>query len=178
MEIKIRGLKGFKISEQAKIIEAVEKMPLVLNSNLFKLAVIYGPLTETRGLRPIQIYEMLMSGADPLKDGTMPADGVLDVDLVGYVNWWSKVIGWTTRGSYQSHFNRKFFSAFNLEQIGGNILHEAMHRMHFTHLGKWSTSVPYFYGAKYIKVYKELMKNGTVIPSTGNKINLAISLDI
>jgi hypothetical protein len=166
MEIKIRGLQGFTVKEQARIIEACHKMPEVLNSNLFKLAVVYAPLTETKGLKPIQVYEMLMSGADPLNDGTMPADGILDVDLVGYMSYWSKVVGWTTLGSSKSHFNRKWFGAFHVEQIGANILHEAMHRLGFTHSGVWKTSCPYFYGQKYINVFQELKKR-PIVSATG-----------
>jgi hypothetical protein len=177
MELQIVGLKNFSTPEQAKIIEACKYGPAVISSNLFKLAVVYSPLTETRGLKPLEVYEKFMRGGDPLSNGTSPEDQIIQINLEGYFSF-NRVVGWTNLYSWKSYINKRFLRKFDSASILGNIIHEAMHRMGYTHMGVWKTSVPYTYGNKVAQVYRELDAANILMPNSflENKANIRFNL--
>lgn len=156
MELQIVGLSNFSLNEQAKVIDACKRGGAVVSSNLFKLAVMYAKMTETRGLSNQQIYDLILSGKDPLKNGSIPADGIIQIDLKGYFAW-NNVVGFTYLRSYRTYFNRKFLRRFEAPQVLAHILHETCHRLNFTHTNRfsWGTSVPYTIGRVTEKVWEE-----------------------
>ena len=156
MEIKIIGMYELNQKEQDAIKDAVELGIPVLNSNVFKLAIIYSTFRENKGYSSKQIYEMIMNGGDQHLDGTFPLDQTMDLDITGF---WSasKTIGYTNLRGIKTYINRSFLQRFDASEIFGHIIHEYCHKLDFAHRSWFGRqkSVPYVCGYKARDAFKE-----------------------
>ena len=146
MKIDINGMKNFTPKQQAKFKEAMAIGELVLNSQQFKDAILaVEKFYENKDMTNMQIYELICSGND-LYDSSNDKD--IDVFVTMYSNFWSGVIGYTYRNTVKTWINAKFFNRFEIAEVFGNVLHEALHNMGFQHLIKKTMrkTVPYIIG--------------------------------
>jgi hypothetical protein len=152
--IQIHGLKDLTQKEQAQVTRALKLGEPVLSSDIFKEMVLKLRMSETRGFSNLQIYEKFMSGSD----SNGPADGDLDIDIVGFWDS-SRTIGSTNVYGKIQRLNRRFLGIFDDSDIFGHVVHETMHRFGWIHAGAHSTSVPYKWGYAardaFRKYYKE-----------------------
>jgi hypothetical protein len=159
LSIEVNRARNFTEPQLNRLLHVIERMLVVLNSLEFKIAVTSGrDLTETNGMTPVEVYDLIMSGKDMYGN----ADGDLDIDITLYHRRWSRVVGYTFKGSLRTFFNRKFWR--NDAYVAGNILHEACHNCGFDHLGAWETSVPYFYGDTMNRMMQQLGNGKIFVP--------------
>lgn len=107
-----------------------------------------------------EVYEIFMRGRQV---GETSDDFEMDIDLTIYSTWpWVSTIGYTYPSTVKTWINRKFFLAFTLAGICGNISHEFCHKIGFDHTSYWTSvremSVPYFIGYLIEELVAELIK--------------------
>lgn len=143
LNIQVHGLKNFSEAERNKFAKAMVLTKEVLNSDEFRERFLLLRLEQTNGYSNIQIYSMLMSGADAFNPET---DRDIDVQLTMFYSFWNTV-GYTYPTTWATWINRKFFSGFKEAEIGMNVVHEYKHNLGFGHkTPNDKKSVPYAAG--------------------------------
>jgi hypothetical protein len=143
-------MRNFDDCDQDKVKKAKEIIELIMNSEEFKNRVLnftYNGKKEfhqNNGLTNEEIYNLLMTGEELL----MPeSTGVMNFDLTLYTskNPWSKVKGYTNPDSMRIYINRKFFklSSWTAVDTAGNMVHEWVHKMGFSHDYRDNNDRPY-----------------------------------
>lgn len=107
-----------------------------------------------------KVYELFMKGRQV---GDKSDDFEMDVDLTIYsAPFWKKTIGYTYPSTVRTWINRKYFLAFTLAGIAGNISHEYCHKIGLDHTFNWTperaASAPYFIGYLIEELVTELLK--------------------
>lgn len=143
LHIEFHGIKNFSAKQEAKLREAATKGAPVLNSQQFKDGILAMNFTETNGLTNIQIYELICSGKDVYNPED---DNDLDVFITMYTKRYSGTVGYTYPSTWKTWINSKFFNKFEIWEVFGNVIHEALHNFGFGHLQAHSTSIPYLIG--------------------------------
>jgi hypothetical protein len=160
LDIEVHGTKEFSEEERKKFAEAIKKVHKEINSQEFRTRFLSLPLEQTNGMTNVEIYDMLMSGRDKFNKAE---DKDIDVYITMYYSW-KNVIGYTYPSTWWTWINRKFFSRFDLGEIGGNIVHEYMHNMGFGHRSPSDKmSVPYATGYLIRDMIKERLGDGEVV---------------
>jgi hypothetical protein len=93
-----------------------------------------------------QIYQKILDGAETLNK---IADNQMDIDIEMYYASTSTV-GYTYSNTPKIYANTKFYDGYSPATITGNMTHEWLHKLGFTHASSYSTSrdssVPYAIG--------------------------------
>ena len=94
-----------------------------------------------------EIYQLILLGAEII--GNRQTNNAMDVELELYSDT-SKTIGYTYPHTTRIWMNRKYFDRFTPAQVAGNLMHEWIHKLGFTHAMKWNKdrerTVPYAIG--------------------------------
>lgn len=147
LDIEIKAFNNVSEQELNFYIECMKKTVHVVNSLEFKILVTNERrMINTNGNSPLQIYEQFMSGSDPYNP---IEDQDIDIAVTLYYKN-NRVIGYTYPNTFRTWLNRKFFAirASRIPTICGNVVHEYMHNLGYTHKRRNYSmlSVPYFYG--------------------------------
>lgn len=147
------SLRNFGPEKEEKMMDALERLKIVINSVEFKDRVLnheyQGVKTffDNGGLTNEEIYEKVMLGAETL----MPEDDEeIDVDITLYYKN-NSTVGYTYPDTNRIWVNDKFFSTFTLGKVAANVTHEWTHKIGFIHDFNRTTrrefSVPYGIGS-------------------------------
>ncbi len=134
-------LRNYAGADRVKILSAIEVMKTVINSREFQEQILNFTFKGDRrfhqneGLSNEQIYQQLMDAREHLMPET---PGVVNLDLSLYTpKWWQvtqrNVVGYTNPDSMRIYMNTKFFRKFTADEVAGNMTHEWIHKMGFSH---------------------------------------------
>jgi hypothetical protein len=153
----------FSNESMDKINAAVELMKKVIASRDFQLEVLnhtYGGLrtyVDNNGFTNSQIYHLLLEGAERLRP---ERNNAMDVELELYFKD-NNVIGYTYPTTMRIWLNTKYFNRYSPAQVAGNLTHEWLHKLGFSHAPSWSVardhSVPYAIGRMMARHAKKLL---------------------
>jgi hypothetical protein len=162
-KVEVRGLKDFTIAQEDVFLnDVIPLLEKVANSGLFKRLVLDYDQYMEGFKKPYsskffpdhsnkEIYNLFMSGADKFNP---EPDNDMDLFLTSYYSR-KNVVGYTYPSTFKTWVNRKFFvrrlkSKNGHAKIIGNIIHEYMHNLGFSHNKRWNSTrkhtVPYAYG--------------------------------
>lgn len=133
---------GYTVDEITTARKAIDLLNEAINSEKFHNMVIYSQFSGTSD-SPLIILDRLLSGADRYDPRV---DYVINLRLVMYSRWWSRVVGYVIDGDRTIYTNRKFFprNEWNAVYFASNLLHEYTHLVGYSHRNaKDHTSVPY-----------------------------------
>lgn len=143
LKFEIHKMDGFTDAERDKFIRATAKAQKILNSKKFRERFLALPLEQTQNKTNLEIYQMIMSGADKLNKEN---DGDIDVQITMYYSF-NNTVGYTYPDTWFTWINRKFFTNYNEADVACNIMHEYMHNLGFGHRkASDHNSVPYATG--------------------------------
>jgi hypothetical protein len=128
---------GFSSEGVVTLVQATALMQQVMNTDCFRQGIESASMTETQGMDSDQVYAVIMSGQTFWKG----ADGVMDLLVQYYYDWFSRTIGYVETGDKWIYVNGKYFTS--PLYIGSLLAHEYSHQEGFTHYGVLATSVPY-----------------------------------
>lgn len=163
IQIRVDGISGLSSSQKGTLDRGVWGDNYIFAHPRFKEEVLLTTFTETGGKTSTQVWETIEKG-DQINLGDEL--GVIDLKIVMYNSWFSKVIGYTYVESLTIWINEKFF--YGPKSVGSNLAHECMHQLGFTHNNTWSTSVPYQMNAIIEKLWKELGVRELIIAHFGD----------
>lgn len=139
------ALNNFEREQEAKILQAAELVREVIASREFRNAVINhtynGRKTfiDNRGLTNTQIYLMMLQGAEQLLPDS---NNAMDVELELYYQS-NATIGYTMPSTSRIWMNTKYFDSYEPYQVAGNLIHEWLHKLGFTHSSEYNSARPY-----------------------------------
>lgn len=143
---------NFERLDEDKVLKAIDIIKKVIATKEFRNKVIgytyQGKKTfiDNKGLTNEEIYQILLDGKEDLRP---VVDHEMDLELELYYSWTSTV-GYTTPGSMRIFMNTKFFDNYTPAEVAGNVFHEWIHKLGFTHDSSYSvardSSVPYAIG--------------------------------
>ena len=144
--------RNFTKAQRNKLMIALSKLKLVINSNTFRSKVLAhyyngsNTYANNGGMNNSQIYNKFMSGAERLFPRR---DKKMDLDITMYYED-TNVVGYTYQNTPRIWVNSKFFNSFSYASIAGNITHEWLHKVGFVHdfesTARRPYSVPYAVG--------------------------------
>jgi hypothetical protein len=144
---------GFSADDIKKVQGAVKMIKKIIASDEFRELVInYRFLDkkqfhENSGYSNEEIYQLILLGSETT--GNRLANNTMNVELELYEDN-SKTIGYTYPHTTKIWMNRKYFHKYTKAQVAGNLMHEWLHKLGFTHAVKWDKdrehSVPYAIG--------------------------------
>ena len=138
-------LVNFTAEEEAKYNKAIEIAKLVVATEAFKDQVVNFTYSgskayiDNKGLSNQQIYQSILDAAEtlqPTKNNTMD----LEVELYYAA---TSVIGYTNGGTKRIWVNTKFFNSFKENSVAGNLFHEWLHKLGYTHSYASTPTRPY-----------------------------------
>ena len=144
LTFEIHEMTGFGGVSEAKYRRACEKLIVAINSEEFKQRVLNYqymvngeivnnfklPEVNEKYLSKQEVYDLIMSGKDKFNE---EADGDIDIKVELYNKRFSSAIGYTYPSTWKTWINYKFFRNFSDADVAGNIVHEYMHNLGFTH---------------------------------------------
>lgn len=145
-------MRDFTSVQEEKMLKAVERLKLAINSVEFKEKVLNHKVGEeftfvdNAGLSNEEIYKKIMEG----KEDLLPEiDYEMDVDVTMYYKS-SSTVGYTYPDTTRTWVNSRFFNGYSLGEVAGNVSHEWTHKLGFEHSfsnnSKRPYSVPYAVG--------------------------------
>lgn len=156
------NLVDFSREQEDKIHEASQLIKRVVASEQFKDAVLnhtyngVKTFVDNQGLTNTQIYNKFLQGAEkltPIRNTTMD----VEVELY-YEN--TSTIGYTYPNTKRIWMNTKYFDNYTPGQVAGNLTHEWMHKLGFTHATIYTSSrsysVPYAIGHIILKLIAQV----------------------
>lgn len=159
------NLIDFSAEQEEKMMSALERLKLVVNSVEFKervLAHTYAgskQFVDNDGLSNEEIYLKIMEGAETLSrdgDGGNIADGEIDLDIELYYSS-KNVVGYTYPNVLQIWVNTKYFNTNSLGAVAANVIHEWTHKLGFEHSYYSNSSRPYSVPYGIGSIVKELI---------------------
>lgn len=138
-------LMNFEASDEEKVEAAAALVKAVIRGQKFKDAVVgftyqgERKFADNNGLTNLQIYDRLIIAAERL---TPARNFTLDAELELYYED-SNTIGYTYPHTNRIWMNTKFFDRYNAAQVAGNLAHEWVHKMGFTHASAPTPERPY-----------------------------------
>ncbi len=143
---------NFDSEERLKIERAAELVKQIIMGQEFKDAVVnhvyngQKTFVDNSGLTNLQIYDRIIIAAERLSP---QKNFRMDVEIELYFED-SSTIGYTYPSTPRIWMNRKFFSRYTLAQVAGNLTHEWLHKLGFSHdvsdTDSRAFSVPYAVG--------------------------------
>ena len=110
---------------------------------------------DNGGFTNEEIYQKILDGAERLNKIN---NNALDIEVEMYYEDTSTV-GYTFGSSPRIYANTKFYNSYSAQTITGNLTHEWLHKLGFTHASTYSTSrdysVPYAVG----KIMREIAQS-------------------
>ena len=95
---------------------------------------------DSNGLTNEQIYDKLLDGKETL----LPViDNQMDLQLELYANYSTSTVGYTYPNTTKIWMNRKFFDAYDPEEVSRNLFHEWTHKLGFGHDSAATSRRPY-----------------------------------
>jgi hypothetical protein len=135
----------FTAAQEAKYNRAIEIVKMVVATEKFRNDVLnftYNgkkAFVDNRGRTNQQIYQSILDAAEtlqPAKNNTMD----LEVELY-YAN--NSVVGYTYGSTRRIWVNTKFFNSYSENSVAGNLFHEWLHKLGYTHDSAATVSRPY-----------------------------------
>lgn len=140
-------------TQKSKISAAIARMRKVIASEEFRTRILNhtynGKKTfvDNGGLTNLQIYDKLVAGAEKLYP---VVNNAMDMDVQLYTNWFTSTVGYTYPNIDKIYMNTKFFNNYTSSQVAGNMMHEWLHKVGFSHSSNYTSyrkySVPYAIG--------------------------------
>jgi hypothetical protein len=137
----------------AKINMARDHIKRVISSEEFRQRVLNhsynGVVTfvDNNGLTNEQIYQKILEGAESLNKNP---NNAMDIEIEMYYED-SNTVGYTYGSTSKIFANTKYYNSYKASTITGNITHEWLHKLGFTHAVNYSESrnysVPYAIGS-------------------------------
>lgn len=141
---------GMDSLQEAKIVLAADHLLRFFRSEFFKkkllnvnLHTLLGESSSSVSKRLSQkaLYDLFMSGKEEWNN---KPDYEIDLKVVRYVKWWSKVKGYIIPMQPEIFVNGKFFDVSSILLIASNLAHEWSHTLGFRHSGTFMReSIPY-----------------------------------
>ena len=138
-------MRDFTDTQEKKMLDAVERIKIVINSIEFKERVIghtYNGervFVDNNGLTNEEVYQKIMDGAEDL----LPEiDNEMDIDVTMYYKRTSTV-GYTYPDTTRTWVNSRFFNGYTPGQVAANVTHEWTHKIGFGHSFYNNPSRPY-----------------------------------
>ncbi len=125
----------FTTTDQEKIEQAADLVKRIIMSQEFKDAIVgftydgKNSFVDNNGLTNLQIYDRIIIAAERL---TPAKNYVLDAEIQLYYEE-STTIGYTYPSTTRIWMNTKYFNRYTPYQVAGNLTHEWLHKMGFTH---------------------------------------------
>lgn len=143
---------NFTSAQKAKYEQAVNVVKKVVASKEFMNAVknhkYNGKITfnENKGKTNTQIYQHILDGNETLQPSK---NNTIDVEVeLYYAN--TSTVGYTYSNSKRIWVNTKYFNSYTPAKVAGNLFHEWLHKLGYTHASSYSPSrdytVPYAIG--------------------------------
>lgn len=135
----------FSATNQEKIENAADLVKRIIMSQEFKDAVVGFTINgekkfvDNNGLTNLQVYDRIIIAAERL---TPAKNYVLDAEIQLYFED-SSTIGYTYPTSTRIWMNTKYFDRYTPYQVAGNLTHEWLHKMGFTHDSAATSTRPY-----------------------------------
>ena len=138
-------LVSFTADQEAKYNKAIEIVKLVVATEKFKNDVVnfayngQKAFIDNKSRTNQQIYQTILDAAEtlqPIKNNTMD----LEVQLYYAAN---TVVGYTNGGTRRIWVNTKFFNSFKENSVAGNLFHEWLHKLGYTHSSSSTPTRPY-----------------------------------
>lgn len=148
MRINLHKVVNFTKTETSKLERSLDLLESYINSDSFREYILNfkylgkQQFANNGGLSNEEVYNLIMSGKEVLSP---TKDGVWDISVTIYNTYvrGRNVIGYTYPNTSMQWINRRFFSSFNLAQVGGNMAHEYCHKLGFDHDFKATVRRPY-----------------------------------
>jgi hypothetical protein len=159
LKVSLNKHQSFSQKELLKLQACLPLLEKVVNGQKFKERICEIKKFTSCDLNGQQVYEIFMNGRQV---GDTTDDREMDIDLTIYSTWpWITTVGYTYANVVRTWINRKFFLAFTLAGIAGNISHEYCHKLGFDHTSHWTperdASVPYFIGYLIEELVQEMI---------------------
>ncbi len=157
LDVRIESATNFNSSDLKKLERIVEIVDAVVNSTTFRDRVLNFTYKNQKrfyqngGLNNEQIYTALMSGMEKFPSPSV-ADQTMQVNIRLFAPsfFQRNVIGYTRPNTKIISINRNFFRKSKEYDIAGNLVHEYLHKIGFSHDTYYSrardSSVPYAIG--------------------------------
>ena len=138
-------LVSFTAEQESKYNKAIEIVKLVVATEKFKNDVLnftyngQKAFIDNKGLTNAQVYQAILNAAEtlkPIKNNMMD----LEVELYYAAN---SVVGYTNGGTRRIWVNTKFFNSFKENSVAGNLFHEWLHKLGYTHAYASTPTRPY-----------------------------------
>lgn len=162
LKVSLNRHQQFSKKEYYKLQDCLPLIEKAVNGQKFKDRLCKIKKFTSSTLDGQAVYEIFMKGRQVQENSD---DFEMDVDLTIYSDpWWKKsnTIGYTYPSTVRTWINRKYFSAFTVAGIAGNISHEFCHKLGFGHTSHWTperaASIPYFIGYLIEELVNELHK--------------------
>jgi hypothetical protein len=141
-------------SRTAKIEAAGELIKQVIASEEFRTGVLnfkFNGKTQFNnndGYTNSEIYNIVLDGAEELN---RVKDNEMDLPIETYYES-SSTVGYTSTGTSKVYMNTKFLDQYTPAEASGNMMHEWLHKLGFSHAVSYSTSRDYSvpYGIGYL----------------------------
>lgn len=171
-------------TQTAKLRAAEQLIKDVVGSEEFRSAVLNHTYNgekkfhDNEGLSNLEIYNRILEGAEELN---LIKNNIMDLEVQLYYNGWTSTVGYTTPSSTRIYMNTKFFNYYTPAEVSGNMIHEWLHKVGFSHASSYSTSrdfsVPYGIGSIMERLAKNLGSStgGTPAPVFGAVSNLTLT---
>ena len=138
-------MRNFNDTQETKMLDAVERIKLVINSIDFKERVIghtyNGERTfvDNNDMTNEEIYEAIMDASETL---IPEVDNEMDIDVTMYYKRTSTV-GYTYPDTTRTWVNSRFFNGYTAGQVASNATHEWTHKIGFGHSYYNNAARPY-----------------------------------
>lgn len=138
-------MRSFNDTQTKKMLDAVERIKLVINSIEFKERVIghthKGKKTfvDNNGMTNEEIYESIMDASETL---IPDIDNEMDIDVTMYYKR-SSTVGYTYPDTTRTWVNSRFFNGYTSGQVSANSVHEWTHKIGFGHSYYNNSDRPY-----------------------------------
>lgn len=132
-------------SQKTKYNQAVAIVKKVIATEAFRTKVLnftYAGVrrfVDNKGRTNAQIYQSVLDAAEtlkPIKNNTM------DIGVKMYYAS-NSVVGYTSTAYSYINVNTKFFSNYTANQVAGNLMHEWLHKLGYSHDASATASRPY-----------------------------------
>lgn len=170
LKASVHELNGFSEEQKEKYIKASNLMCDIFNSKEFEQRVLNyfwtfddqtitgfkNPVSEGKHYSQSEIIDYIRSGCDLFNK---ERDEDIDLAVTLYNDRFGNTIGYTVPYSFHSWINLKFFGQYAVGDIAGNIAHEYMHNLGFTHSQDYNETrkhtVPYAIGTIVRQIAQE-----------------------
>lgn len=137
---------NFEAADIDKVQAALEFIQQIIRTSAFRERVLnhtyqgVKQFVDNNGLTNEQIYEKLLDGAETLRP---VIDHQMDLDLELYTNYSTSTVGYTYANTIKIWMNRKYFDAYDPEEVARNVFHEWTHKLGFGHDSSATSRRPY-----------------------------------